>query len=85
MTQPNTRNSVLEASFHGIPCQAEVVCWKPQPAIREGGLLMEPPEEGGHEVIALYDRRGHRAKWLENKGDLNDADIRWPANDPYHD
>jgi hypothetical protein len=65
----------LEYTFRGIPCQIEVLYYKKVPAWR--GSPNTCPSDvdyyGYTEIdFNLLDRKGYRAKWLENKLEAQD-------------
>ena len=52
----------------GIPALAKVMCYYPgRPAYRPvGNMRAAEPEEPAEVEVELYDRKGYRAKWLED-------------------
>ena len=68
-----TINSIDEFEWHaaGIPCIVAVIRYRPGlPEQREG--MMAGPAEGPDADWVLLDRKGYRARWLEDKLDQDD-------------
>lgn len=67
----------------GIPCFVCVTHYEPDvPANLSGHPDNWSPPEGGEIEFDLYDRKGYRAKWLEEKVTdviTNDIFERWEA------
>lgn len=64
----------LETRVAGIPCQVRVTYYQPyDPGVWWGHPDQRTPEEGPDLEVELYDRKGYRARWLEQK--LTDRDI----------
>lgn len=66
----------LDTTINGIPCQIRVISYRPGSPMRITGWGFgdaEPPEPEEIEWEVL-DRRGYRARWLEQK--LDDEEIQ---------
>jgi hypothetical protein len=63
---------MIQHRIQGIPCQIEVTSFYVQPAL--GRYCDSRDDCYGYEDIEyeIFDRKGYRAKWLENK--MNKAD-----------
>ena len=56
----------FETTAAGIPCTCVIVGYEPYVPARRSGSLAGPEESASAEWI-LLDRRGYRARWLEDK------------------
>lgn len=70
-------HGVIETRVAGIPCTVQYSYTPGFGPIYEGGktgLAVSPAELPEVEILAVYDRTGHRATWLERK--LDGAELR---------
>ena len=66
---------MFEARVCGIPCQIEVTRFYPgDPGRYSGPIELCYPEEAPEVEFELYDRKGYRARWLEEKLTSTDED-----------
>lgn len=69
---------MFESHISGIPCQIKVTYYTPYVPAN-----FDFPAEGGEFEFEVYDRKGYRAVWLENKITEEDEDrifdefIKW--------
>jgi len=64
-----------DTTIQGIPCSVEVEYSPAIKGMREKGtgLPLEPDEPESYEIIQVFDRKGYKAKWLEDK--ITDEDV----------
>lgn len=66
---------MFNSRIAGIPCQIEITYYSPgRPARLHGPAEDCHPAEDSEFDFDVYDRKGYRAKWLENK--ITDEDIK---------
>lgn len=75
---------MFDSRIAGIPCQIDVTyAYAGRPARIYGDPSDCYPAESDEFEFEVYDRKGYRAKWLENK--LTESDIERIAKEYYED